>query len=225
MLSWRVDMTSNNPYNMFSMLILLYAVPAITLAFTANTTRLPNVAPYNTFSLTCTATSSVEGVGVVALPKRFLWLRRYGSSELNLDILSSNATIQIQDGDNLNLPTSSSILTVTENIPQDYWYRCRVDLDLTSDMILNRTDIYPITVTGKTHTTSCSFAPWSTKVSILVFSLLAFVPPALVEAEIAPDTLLSTANTSLMYKSHPCQVDNWRKQKTYIIIYAHNVQG
>ena len=151
-------MTSNNPYDMLSMVILLCAVPAITLALTANTTRLPNVAPYNTFSLNCTATSSVKGVWIVALPKRFLWLRRYGLSEFFLDILSSNATIQIQNGDNLNQPTSSSMVTVTEDIPQDYWYRCRVDLDLPVDMILNRTDIYPITVTGKTHTTSCSFA-------------------------------------------------------------------
>ena len=128
---------------------LLFSAPTITVAFIANTTHLPNVAPYNTFSLTCTATTSVEGVGNVALPKRFLWLRRYGSSEMNLDILSSNATIQIQDGDNLNQPTSSSMLTVTEDIPQDYRYRCRVDLDLTNDMILNRTDIYPINIAGK----------------------------------------------------------------------------
>ena len=141
------------------MLILLYAVPAITLALTANTTRLPNVAPYNTFSLNCTATTSVENVGNVALPKRFQWLRQYGSSEMNLVLLSGNATVQIQDGGNRTQPTSSSMLTVTEDIPQDYRYRCRVDLDLTSDMILKRTDLYPITVTGKTHTTSCLFAP------------------------------------------------------------------
>ena len=119
------------------------------MALTTNTTRLPNVAPYNTFSLNCTATVSVEGVGNVALPKRFQWRRRYGSSEMNLDHLSSNATIQIQDGDNLNQPTSSSVLTVTEDIPRDYRYRCQVDLDLTADTILNRMDIYPITVTGK----------------------------------------------------------------------------
>ena len=141
------------------MLILLYAVPAITLALTANTTRLPNVTPYNTFFLNCTVTSSVEGLGSVALPKRFQWRRRFGSSEMNLVLLSSNATIQIQDGDNLNQPTSFSILTVTEDIPRDYLYCCQVDLDLPADMILNRTDIHPITVTGKTHTTSCSFAP------------------------------------------------------------------
>ena len=127
---------------------MLFSVPTIAVTLTANTTRLPNVAPYNTFSLTCTATTSVNGRNV-ALPKRFLWLRRYGSSELNLVLLSSNATIQIQDGDNLNQPTSSSMLTVTEDVPQDYRYQCRVDLDLTADMILNRMDIHPITVTGK----------------------------------------------------------------------------
>ena len=121
------------------------------MTLTANTTRLPNVAPYNTFSLTCTATSSVEGVGSVVLPKRFQWLQRYGPSEMNLVLLSGNATIHIQDGDNLNQRTSSSMLTVTESIPQDYRYRCQVDLDLTPDMILNKTDIYPITVTGKTR--------------------------------------------------------------------------
>ena len=125
-----------------------YAVPAITLALIANTTRLPDVTPYNTFFLTCTATSSVDG-GNVALTKRFLWRRWYGSSEMNLDPLSNNATIQIQDGDNLTQPTVFSILTVTEDIPQDYRYRCQVDLNLPADTILNRMDIYPITVTGK----------------------------------------------------------------------------
>ena len=71
---------------------------------------------------------------------------------MNLVLLSSNATIQ--DGNNLTQPTVSSMLTVTENIPRDYRYRCQVDLNLPADMILNRADVYPITVTGKTHTAS-----------------------------------------------------------------------
>jgi len=99
--------------------VVHYAVPGITLDLIANTTRLPNVAPYNTFSLTCTGTSSVNGRNV-ALPKRFQWLRWYGFSEFSLDLLSSNATIQIQNGDDLNQPTSSSVLTVTEVISQNY---------------------------------------------------------------------------------------------------------
>ena len=125
-----------------------YTVPTLTVTLTPNTTRLPNVAPYNTFSLTCTATSRVGG-GNVALPKRFTWRRRYGPDTTGLTQLSSNATIQIQDGDNLTQPTSSSMLTVTEDIPRDYRYRCRVDLDLPADNIFNFTDVYPITVTGK----------------------------------------------------------------------------
>ena len=126
-----------------------YAVPKLTVTLTTNTTRLPNVAPYNTFSLTCTATSNVEGVVSVALPKKFIWRRRYGPDTTGLTQLSGNTTIQIQDGDNLNQPTSSSMLTVTEDIPQDYRYRCRVDLDLPADNIFTLTDVYPITVTGK----------------------------------------------------------------------------
>ena len=135
---------------MHELFVVHYAVPGITLDLIANTTRLPNVAPYNTFSLTCTGTSSVNGRNV-ALPKRFQWLRWYGFSEFSLDLLSSNATIQIQNGDDLNQPTSSSVLTVTENISQNYHYRCRVDLDLPVDVIVNRTDVYPITITGKTN--------------------------------------------------------------------------
>ena len=126
-------------------------MPTISLTLTANTTRLPNVAPYNTFSLTCTAISSVEGVGNVALPKRFLWRRRYPPSESTFYLLANNASINIVDGDNLNLPTSSSILEVTEDIPQNYWYCCQVDLDLPEDNISTRTDIYPVIVTGKMY--------------------------------------------------------------------------
>ena len=129
-------------------------VPTIIVTLTANTTRLPNEAPYNTFSLTCNATSSVEGRNV-ALPKRFLWRRRYGPSEFTLDLLTSNATIQIQDGDNLYQPTSFSMLTVTEDITQNYRYRCRVDLSLPTDTIYTRTDIYPINVTGKNCCYTC----------------------------------------------------------------------
>jgi len=124
-------------------------VPALTISLTPNVTYLPNVPPYNNFFLTCTATSSVEGVGNVAIPKRFLWRRRYNQGEKNVMTLSSNNTIQIVDGPNLNQSFSTSILTVTERIPHDYRYRCRVDLNLTDDNISAKTDVYPITVSGE----------------------------------------------------------------------------
>ena len=126
-----------------------YAVPTLTVSLTPNTTRLPNVAPYNTFLFTCTATSHVEGVENVALPKRFQWRRRYGPDTTGLTQLFTNATIQIQDENNLNQPTSSSMMTVTEDITRDYRYRCQVDLNLADDNISALTDVYPITVTGK----------------------------------------------------------------------------
>ena len=87
-------------------------------------------------------------MGSVALPKRFLWRRRYGPDTIGLTQLSSNATIQIQDGDNLTQPTSASMLTVTKDIPGDYRYHCQVDLDLSADNISNFADVYPIIVTG-----------------------------------------------------------------------------
>ena len=123
-------------------------VPTLTVTLTSNTTHLPNVAPYNTFSLNCTASSSVERVSV-ALPKKFQWRRQYGPDTTDLTQLSSNNTIQIQDGDHLTQLTSSSILTVTEDIPRDYRYHCRVDLDLSADNIFNFADVYPIIVTGE----------------------------------------------------------------------------
>ena len=157
---WSVHPSYFPILNVLTLLVIFpsnYAVPTLTVTLTANTTHLPNVAPYNTFLLTCTATSSVERVGNVALPKRFQWLRRYVPPDaIGLTQLSRNITIQIQDGDNLNQPTSSSMLTVTEDIPQDYRYRCRVDLDLPADNISTLADVYPITVTSKYFLRMCA---------------------------------------------------------------------
>ena len=66
---------------------------------------------------------------------------------MNLMRLSSNDTIQMVDA-NLNQSTSTSMLIVTERIPQIYRYRCRVDLDLAADDIFAKADVYPITVSG-----------------------------------------------------------------------------
>lgn len=123
------------------------AVPTLTIDLTPNVTYLPNVPPYNTFFLICTATSSVEGVENVAIPKIFIW-KRTAAGVKNLRKLSSNGTIQIVDGPNLNQSISTSMLTVTENIPHDYRYRCRVDLNLSADRISTKSDVYPITVSG-----------------------------------------------------------------------------
>ena len=146
---WSVQVLIQNILTLLVIYHSHYTVPTLTVTLTANTTRLPNVAPYNTFFLNCTATSSVESVGNVTLRKRFQWRRRYISDATGLTQLSSNATIQIQNGNNLTQPSNSSMLIVTEDLPQNYQYRCQVDLDLPADSISTLTDVDPITVTGK----------------------------------------------------------------------------
>ena len=83
----------------------------------------------------------------MAIPKKFLWRRRYNRGEKYLMTLSANDSIQIVNGPNQS--SSTSILTVKERIPHDYRYRCRVVLNLTADNIFAKTDVYPITVSGK----------------------------------------------------------------------------
>ena len=115
----------------------------IQLNLTSNTTHLPNIAPYNTFFLTCTATVP-QGV---VLPKSFVWRRRIGSSITNLIRLTDNGDSILINSTNLDQPTSTSVLMVKETSAGDYRYRCRVEL---SELpVSNKTDMYPINVTGE----------------------------------------------------------------------------
>ena len=115
----------------------------IQLDLTSNTTHLPNFAPYNTLFLTCTATVP-QGVVV---PKIFAWRRRTGPSTTDLIRLANSSNSMLITSTNLDLPTSTSVLTVRETIPGDYRYRCRVDL---SELpFFNKTDLYPINITGE----------------------------------------------------------------------------
>ena len=110
---------------------------------TSNTTHLPNTAPYNTFSLTCTATVPQ---GVVS-PKTFTWRRRIGSSTDDLTDITDNGDSILITSTNLDQPTSTSVLTVKETTAGDYRYRCRVDLGELP--VFSKTDVYPINVTGE----------------------------------------------------------------------------
>ena len=111
----------------------------------SNTTRLPNVAPYNTFSLTCTATVPQ---GVVS-PKTFTWRRRIGASTGGLIEVTVNSSINITST-SLDQPTSTSVLTVTETTVGNYRYRCRVDLtELGLPAVVTTMDVYPIDVIGE----------------------------------------------------------------------------
>ena len=115
----------------------------MTLSLTPNTTRLPNVAPYNTFSLTCTATAP-EGV---VSPKTFTWWRQ--NAEMNNKLLQINhsETIHINSS-TLNQPVSTSVLTVTETTAGEWYYRCTVTLEELTN-VTNEAGSHPIQVTGK----------------------------------------------------------------------------
>ena len=89
---------------------------SIQLDLTSNTTRLPNIAPYNTFSLTCTATVPQ---GVVS-PKTFTWRRRIGPSTRGLNDTTDNGDSILITSTNLDQPTSTSVLTVRETTAGDY---------------------------------------------------------------------------------------------------------
>ena len=90
----------------------IYTVPTVELTLTPNTTRLPNVAPYNTFSLTCTATSLVQG-SEVAFTESFTWSYQMGN---RVGATTGFTTVQmgIMNRD-LSLARSTSELTVSEN--------------------------------------------------------------------------------------------------------------
>ena len=109
------------------------------LSLTSNTTRLPNVPPYNTFSLTCTATVP-EGV---VSPKTFTWQRRIGPGSGSAFQMVSNSDSTVIEPD---IPDSQSVLTVTEEVNGVYVYRCLVRLaDLA---VTGRSQSRRITVTA-----------------------------------------------------------------------------
>ena len=103
-------------------------------------TRLPNVAPYNTFTLTCTA-SAPEGV---VTPKTFTWSLGCCSDEGSC---TNGLTVVTGSVDNdLSMPVSTSILTVTESSPGDYCYRCKVEI---GDISVVEVDDVFINIVGK----------------------------------------------------------------------------
>ena len=101
------------------------------------------MAPYNTFSLTCTATAPQ---GVVS-PKAFRWRMRIGADMGGLTEVADNGDSILITSVDLTQPTSTSVLTVREAAAAVYRYRCRVDL--TELAVINNIDEYPINVSSE----------------------------------------------------------------------------
>ena len=120
----------------------VYADPTLTLAVLSSTTRLPNVNPYNTFTLTCTATAPM---GVIE-SKTFTWRRRSGLGGFcgSFSAFTESATLQITNS-NVDQPVSTSVLTVTETTAAEWRYCCQASLLGVTDS----SGEVAVTVTGK----------------------------------------------------------------------------
>ena len=108
----------------------------------SSTTRLPNVTPYNTFTLTCTATAP-EGV---VTPKTFTW-RRADPADITCDDFS---VVGGNVDSNLEQPVSTSALNVTVSDVDigTLRYCCQVSI---SDLGIDVSDnsVTSITVVGE----------------------------------------------------------------------------
>ena len=91
------------------------------------TSRVLDVSPYNTFSLTCTSTSRVNGVAT-PLTKTVQWMRSIDSSEA-VQLSSSTSEVTISSS-NLDQVNSTSTITVNADTAGDHTYTCRVSLDV-----------------------------------------------------------------------------------------------
>ena len=133
---------------------LIYADPTLALTVMSSATRLPNVSPYNTFTLACTATVPM---GVIE-PKTFTWRRTTasGGSCGSFGVVTESGTRQIANS-NVNQPVSTSVLTVTETTAAVWRYCCQASLL----GVTGASDVVAVTVTGEclvhtaTYRTNC----------------------------------------------------------------------
>ena len=125
------------------MYMLYPTAPNVALSLTSNTTRLPNIPPYNTFSLTCTATAP-EGV---VSQRTFTWWRRNAVTNSNLTEVLSNNKFNIINSTS-DQPVSTSVLTVTETTAGEWYYHCNVTLEELTN-VTDEAGPHPIHVTSK----------------------------------------------------------------------------
>ena len=111
----------------------------------SSATRLPNMSPYNTFTLTCTATAPMD----VVEPKTFTWRRSgSGGSCGSFTEVMNGGNFQIANS-NLNQPVSTSELTVTETTAAVWRYCCQASLFEGAVRVTGSSDEISVTVTGE----------------------------------------------------------------------------
>ena len=115
--------------------------PTLDVQVTMVTDRILDIAPYNSFSIDCTAISSVQGGVDVDLSKTFTWTQ----------IIDDGSPTMINDGivnSGLDTSSSTSQLTVTTTTAGQHTYSCNARISLlVSDVIINNA-MRMITVQG-----------------------------------------------------------------------------
>ena len=126
------------------LILYCFQSPSVSLELSAvsSTTRLPDVTPYNMFTLTCTATAPE---GVVA-PKIFTWRRADPADDTCDDFSVAGGNVD----SNLEQPVSTSTLNVTVSNADigTLRYCCQVSItDL--GMAVSGNNVTSITVVGE----------------------------------------------------------------------------
>ncbi len=99
-----------------------YTDPILDIDVTMVTGRILDIPPYNTYALTCTASSRVASTPT-AISKTIEWSVSF----------NSGAVTTVTDGvmtSDLTMATSSSVLSVAASVSGEYVYRCGSQLEL-----------------------------------------------------------------------------------------------
>ena len=121
------------------------AVPIVTVEISTSTTHLLDVAPYNQFSGSCSASVSVNGLtnDVIKLMRHWQWRRRR-EGETRFSQITSTAFITSN--------TSISLIRNDEVISGSVTYQCVYSLESLDD--ISSRDEVSVSVIGKLHTHS-----------------------------------------------------------------------
>ena len=127
--------------------ILLFIVNIISLE--PSTTRLPYIEPYNTLTITCTASSSSTSA------KTFRWIHQNRGSLIYDELAPNSRTVWIENS-NLEQHVSTSVLTV--KVSGYYYttvyhnYLCRVEI---TDLGVFDSNVVEIEVTSESYGYEC----------------------------------------------------------------------
>ena len=101
---------------------LLCTDPILDIAVTMVTGRILDIPPYNTYAITCTASSRVQSTPT-AITKTIEWSVSF----------NSGAVTMVTEGvvtNHLAMATSSSVLSIMTSVSGEYEYRCGSQLEL-----------------------------------------------------------------------------------------------